>query len=416
MRCQPNILRQSAVLLASCVLLLLCGVAQAASLLSAASDGSLWSITRKELMTGVYREYHKVDKTTYRFDKRKITCVNGAATGDVTVRWDEKGEHVVGVNTTFYNKGDDGSLDKEGFENLLKAAKEALTCEMSVEPKVRKVGAKDAGVKPRAWVWSNENCAVMLEAFSSGSGKRYMAEFIRLSIAPTLDDLERGGASDTARKSELKEHVRTDDDGSVWIGDIPMVDQGEKGYCVPASLSRVFAYYGVDGVDQHALAALCKSSGDGGTTLEDMSKAIKTISNSFHMSIKQWNWVDLKKIEKDYIKIANREKVYSDMLNPSILLKVIKSKTAITKKAMKDVRGFVDAGVPIVWAVMLGLYPEEGLPQAGGGHMRLIIGYNEKTRQIIYSDSWGARHEKKSMPLDQACAITQALFVLRPQR
>lgn len=399
---------------ALCLALMLCSMVKAdGSLMQAASKGILWKISREALTQKV--SYSPVDNRTCRFRKGRFECIQGLTTGDVVIQWDEKGSQIEIVNTTVYNKGDDGEIDRAAFENLLKSSLAALSAEMKVEPKSHKVGAKDAGVKPRAWVWENDNCAVMLEAFSSGSGKKYVAEFIRLTIAPKIEDMERGGAADAAKKSELKEHVKKESDGTVWIADIPMVDQGEKGYCVPAALSRVFAYYGMDGVDQHALAALCKSSGDG-TTLDAMTKAIRTISNSFHVSVKPWKWVDMKKLAKDYERLAVREKKDLYNLDPEVLLQVIRSKPNITKKAMKDVRGFVDAGVPIVWGVMLGMYPEQGLPQSFGGHMRLIIGYNEKEKLIVYSDSWGARHEKKTMPLDQACAITQALFVLRPMR
>ena len=48
--------------------------------------------------------------------------------------------------------------------------------------------------------------------------------------------------------------------------------------------------------------------------------------------------------------------------------------------------------------------------------MRLIVGYNEQRQEVLYSDSWGAGHECKKMPLSQACAISQALYVLRPLR
>ena len=62
----------------------------------------------------------------------------------------------------------------------------------------------------------------------------------------------------------------------------------------------------------------------------------------------------------------------------------------------------------------LGLYPEPEIPQASGGHMRLIIGYNEKTKEILYTDTWGAGHELKRMPADWAFAITHSAFYLRP--
>jgi hypothetical protein len=46
--------------------------------------------------------------------------------------------------------------------------------------------------------------------------------------------------------------------------------------------------------------------------------------------------------------------------------------------------------------------------------MRLIIGYNDKTGEILYSDSWGAGHELKRMPLAQAVSMTTGLTTLEP--
>ena len=46
--------------------------------------------------------------------------------------------------------------------------------------------------------------------------------------------------------------------------------------------------------------------------------------------------------------------------------------------------------------------------------VRLIIGYNQKTHEILYTDSWGVGHELKRMPEDRAFAITREVFFLRP--
>ena len=71
--------------------------------------------------------------------------------------------------------------------------------------------------------------------------------------------------------------------------------------------------------------------------------------------------------------------------------------------------------MPVVWSVMLGLVQENPpLPQAFGGHMRLIIGYNQRERTILYTDSWGANHERKSMKLEDAILITTGLRTIAP--
>ena len=44
----------------------------------------------------------------------------------------------------------------------------------------------------------------------------------------------------------------------------------------------------------------------------------------------------------------------------------------------------------------------------------MVTGYNDSTGEIIFSDSWGAGHEKKRMRMSDAHKATRGLFVLKP--
>ena len=66
------------------------------------------------------------------------------------------------------------------------------------------------------------------------------------------------------------------------------------------------------------------------------------------------------------------------------------------------------------WGGTLGIYPEPEIPQSNGGHMRLIIGYNDKKKEILYTDTWGAGHELKRMPAEWAWTITHCLMYMKP--
>ena len=48
--------------------------------------------------------------------------------------------------------------------------------------------------------------------------------------------------------------------------------------------------------------------------------------------------------------------------------------------------------------------------------MRLIIGYNSKKKELIYSDSWGHGHGKKKMDAGKAFSMTNAILVLPPTK
>jgi len=48
--------------------------------------------------------------------------------------------------------------------------------------------------------------------------------------------------------------------------------------------------------------------------------------------------------------------------------------------------------------------------------MRLITGYNAKSGEIIYTDSWGAGHERKVISRAEAEQMTTAIFSMTPSR
>ena len=103
-----------------------------------------------------------------------------------------------------------------------------------------------------------------------------------------------------------------------------------------------------------------------------------------------------------------------DEMKPKVLKKM-RTKDSRYKKFLSGVKTQVDKGIPICWGVTLGIFPEPGLNiQGRGGHMRLIIGYNAKTGEVLYTDTWGAGHELKRIPEDWAFAITHDAFFLRP--
>lgn len=57
-------------------------------------------------------------------------------------------------------------------------------------------------------------------------------------------------------------------------------------------------------------------------------------------------------------------------------------------------------GSSVLWSVQLGIVPEpKRLSQTRGGHLRLIIGFDEEKKTVIFSDSWGAEHTEKEMPV-----------------
>ncbi|MDB4305873.1 C39 family peptidase, partial [Akkermansiaceae bacterium] len=96
--------------------------------------------------------------------------------------------------------------------------------------------------------------------------------------------------------------------------------------------------------------------------------------------------------------------------------KVVKKDQAKYRFFKDKIESFVDEGVPICWTLYLGMFPEKGLPQSFGGHMRLIVGYNEEKEEILYTDSWGEGHGMKRMSMVEAWCMTMGVYAMVPNR
>lgn len=401
------------------------------------STGELWKGPRQAAANKylVGARYAPVDDTTWRMANGSFTFGKLRA-GEVLLHWGA--DNIDSLRVIVYSKGDDGAIGKEDFLGRIESAKEALTEITGVEPKKKKVNVKETGVQVECWEWSWENGAARLDASYTGElgkkakrGKKnrggsapFEAEFIRVDLGPDAAAIEHGGASDKVTRKELRSSIKKEEDGTVWLEGVNMVDQGQKGYCVPATLARVFAFYGMDGVDQHALAALCDSSADGGTSSNSMEGAMAAICKKFPVKL---NTIEdyqssMMALVEPYNKLAKKKGKQAlsfavppmDVADPELLKQVRAGKKSQVKKWLGLIKRHIDAGSPVLWSVTLGIYREEiPVPQSRGGHMRLIIGYNMKEQTIIYSDSWGAGHEKKTMPAAEAAAMTTGRYVIK---
>jgi hypothetical protein len=269
----------------------------------------------------------------------------------------------------------------------------------------------------------------------------FRTEFIRLVARPfdgkgdpsqLVKPNYQGRGVTAIRRSEVKERVKRGPDGDVSLEGIPMVDQGMKGYCVCATAERVMRYYGIE-VDQNELAKAAGALTMGGTNSDDMAKALRRLGDRFSLGVTELISFDFQKFLRGvtaYNQAARRNKapeihlpqsgtimiqqVYEAM-DPAILLEVRLKRSNERTQFLYHVRTAIEKGAPLLWSVRLGLVTEQPpLPQTSGGHMRLIIGYNEKSGEVLYSDSWGAGHEMKRMSLDHAFGITEGLCTVLP--
>jgi len=299
-----------------------------------------------------------------------------------------------GVTFSIFNRGDGGSITAEEFKRRGAVCDTLLRQRLEVTPSPRRPDPAQ-GHLTQGWTYFSIRGLAVLEFTPEADQGTF--EFLRLRLAPREAEgpiaaairQRRGGTS----RSALSANVHQANDGDVFIEGIPMVDQGSKGYCVVASAQRLFEYYGIS-CDQHQIAQIADTNAERGTNTLMMMEALKKIDGRFQTHFK------------------GLMALYTD----GRLREMRNGQAADTREFSKQVHKYVDGGIPLLWSLELGRYPE--VPplerQAAGGHMRLIIGYNDKTNDLLFSDSWGAGHELKRMKRHDAYQATQGLFAIEP--
>ncbi len=351
------------------------------------------------------------------------------------------------VTFAIWNKGDSEktNLNEADFAKIIQTFTNELNTRVASKFEDRgKDTASAARAERRLWV--GKDTLAQIE-YSGGRektrdpytgrekpGLNFQGEFIRLRLVPKPASMvgvntSTGGVAQFA-KADLSKKLQKTPDGDVFIPNIPMVDQGDKGYCAVASAARVLNYYGIP-ADQHEMAQVSgNEAGGGGTSSEEMEEALRKLSGKYHITFREVIDTDYgsrsyQRFLATYNRAAKRmgkrvldtnNYIYFMSGLDSEVLKDVRGKGPIFDKFSKAVHENIDKGVPLLWALQLGKYPENGEPakQFGGGHMRLIIGYNDSKQEFIFSDSWGAGHEKKRILSADASAATMGLYTITP--
>lgn len=333
----------------------------------------------------------------------------------------------------FYSRGDSGDLDRKSFEEKIGEARSALNDIIGAEPE--QVDPENAAISVEGVRWNTNHGVYTLEwSYVREVRTRsipFRAEFLRLVALPPQEELsvvERNlRTRDSALASTVVEKEATRrSNGDVVLDGIPMIDQGQKGYCVVAATERVLRFFGRD-ADQHELAQIANTSAKGGTSSQAMDDALELIEKRLKLRVHSeydFDYHSFVSMVNRYNRYARRAKlpeinasgnidmgkIYESM-DGEILREARASARSDFARFASDIQRSINDGKPLLWSVMLGLLPEEGRSeQSFGGHMRLIIGYNEKEESILFSDSWGEGHEEKRMPMADAWAITTRLY------
>ncbi|TDU81336.1 peptidase C39-like protein [Prosthecobacter fusiformis] len=295
------------------------------------------------------------------------------------------------VTISLYNRGDTGDIDPTQFSQLFKKTGQHLGQILKVAPRNQSASISSA-VKTVSWQWQTAAGIALLEHNDySNSGGR--PEFLRVKLAsPDQADWSMGKLTVGVQRMALLNNITKTAEGDVYIAGVPMVDQGAKGYCVAASCQRLFEYMQIP-CDQHEIAQLVSVDAENGANILTMQKSLAKIDGQYKVAFKPF-------------------------INPEIYYSGGKRRVSLRQFSI-IVKEHVDKGIPLLWALELGHFPEDPpLPNGGqvsGGHMRMIIGYNSAKNQVLFTDSWGAGHELKRMSENAGYEVTMGLYSMSPR-
>jgi hypothetical protein len=227
-------------------------------------------------------------------------------------------------------------------------------------------------------------------------------QYVGLTVVPSEFADQRGKTariSDAAVRERIRASVERRPHGDVVVTHIPMVDQGPKGYCAPATCERAMRHVGMT-ADMYLLAVAGGTGLGGGVSVERMLQAVGRDIKRKGRSFETFDGpLSLKRITK-----------YLDDGLP--VLWVMDSAEAFNELANARTKERKTVTDWEAWKQKLAA-DTEGAAIASDGtrsHCTMIIGYNRETGEIAFSDSWGARFAERWVRLEEAQAVSKGAF------
>jgi hypothetical protein len=320
-----------------------------------------------------------------------------------------EGELVTGLSIVFANKGDSFGSAGGGEEHFIKGKPvpggmegvrmimendaevigEKLTALLG-ESKRQRFGEGESRVEVQRWDWAGH--AFLLSHVPD--------EYVSLAVQTIGTADNRGNTariSDAFIRERARGFVERRGNGDVVITNIPMVDQGPKGYCVPATAERCMRFLGI-AADMYLLAMAGETSAGGGTSvtrlLTNIGNDIKRKGRSFSIQEGELKMRDLKKWIDDGIPVI------WGMYSTETFNEISTERTKVRRESWDSHKNAVAAAAA-----------DSRLDaDSDRGHVVIIMGYNEETNEIAFSDSWGERYLERWITLTEAEQVSQRQF------
>ncbi len=376
------------------------------------ADTALWTRSADEVATALTLrpESKTQSQSSFRSYPDESYRLFGARPFSVAM-YAERGQPV-GLSIIYANKGDlfsaagsgqmhfDKDTPPEDAAKILKKAMEtdgaairtAISAKLGPAKKDRFGEGKSGRMTMERWDWRGQSILL-----AEVEGEYTGLQIVSKTFADSGGKVER--TTDAEIKARVLKQVETRPGGDVVINDIPMVDQGPKGYCVPATAERAMRHLGVS-ADMYILANAGESGYGGGTNVEGLMAGMMRHLRSKGRSYETFNGaLNLKQISR-----------FIDKGVPVIwALYSTDNFNEIANKRTKDRQGVSDWSA---WKAKL--LSEVGalslFKDKDKGHVVLIVGYNKDTNEIAFSDSWGERYKERWVTVAEAEKVSQSQF------
>jgi peptidase C39-like protein len=184
----------------------------------------------------------------------------------------------------------------------------------------------------------------------------------------------------TGRRTEVQGNVARLPNGDVAIQNIPIVDQGERGYCAIGTLTMITRYYGLPvNVDLIAAKAGYKDGDVGNANLDAVYAAC---AREARLKMKMEKNFDFRKAKKSLLKgqpivVGRKFDRVRDEFHTQFARQYEKDSSARLPKADRAERAR--------WPT-----------SAASSHMSIITGFNDAREEVLFTESWGeaARHRR----------------------
>ncbi len=358
------------------------------------ADGEVWNFPdcRRRLLRGRVLLQSSPGRHSAFLQGRKVF---GEECNEIEIITDQENLSVESIALIFANKGDVGK--RAGTK--IRRADRGLVRKLSSlfgKPVKAEIDPGTKKLRRNVELWRCSFADIMLDTEKG--------EYCIVTIRPPAETDGREKKQYRVDRNALQKNIVKNDFGDVFIANIPMVNQGQKGYCAVATAQRVMLYFGIKEINQHKLAEVAETKAEGGTYTHKLITALMPLCRKYRLKIDGSKDVEIKYLAKF---IDNGAPVFWQMFSTDQYNELRAKHNKLRKKAMRN-------SSPAEWGKRV--QRQKKLRKSDDNpHLCLIVGYNADTEEVAVSNSWGEKENAPSwIPLKAAKAVNRGVFVIYP--